>query len=68
MSEASKVTSHFSPVSGSECRHVYSEDGKSLLGVIIKVAKGKYRVQRLDGKVRLKDNLQDAFRTIRRAN
>lgn len=68
MSEATKVTSHFSTVSGSDCRHVFDEDGKKLLGVIIKIGRGKYRVQRVDGKTRTKETLQDAFRTVRRAN
>lgn len=67
MSEATKVQSHFSNVSGSEVRHVYSEDGKSLLGVIYKEGKGKYRIHRMDGKIRHKDTLQASFKTIRRA-
>lgn len=68
MSEATKVKSHFSPVSGSDVRHVFDEDGSRLLGVIIKEGRGKYRVQRMDGKVRMKDTLNDAFKTIRRSN
>ena len=65
---ANKVTSHFSPVSGTDVRHVFDEDGKKLLGVIIKVGRGKYRVQRIDGKVREKESLNEAFKTVRRAN
>ncbi len=65
---ANKVTSHFSPVSGTDVRHVFDEEGKKLLGVIIKVGRGKYRVQRVDGKMRMKDSLTDAFKTVRRAN
>lgn len=65
---ANKVTSHFSSVSGSDVRHVYTEDGKTLLGVIYKMGRGKYRVQRMDGKSREKDSLKEAFQTIRRKN
>jgi hypothetical protein len=68
MSEAKKVSSHFSSVSGSNCRHVFSEDGQTLLGMIFKEGVGKYRVRRVDGKTRVKDTLQEAFRTVRRAN
>lgn len=65
---ANKVTSHFSSVSGSDVRHVYTEDGKTLLGVIYKMGRGKYRVQRIDGKSREKDSLKEAFKTCRRSN
>ena len=65
---ANKVTSHFSSVSGSDVRHVYTEDGKTLLGVIYKMGRGKYRVQRMDGKSREKDSLKEAFKTCRRSN
>lgn len=65
---ANKVTSHFSSVSGSDVRHVYTEDGKTLLGVIYKMGRGKYRVQRIDGKLREKDSLKEAFQTVRRKN
>mgnify|MGYP006951076344 CR=1 FL=1 len=68
MSEATKVSSHFSDVSGSNVRHVFDEDGKSLLGIIFKEGRGKYRVQRIDGKIRTKETLQDAFKTVRRSN
>lgn len=68
MSEATKVKSHFSDVSGSDVRHVYDADGKSLLGIIFKEGRGKYRVQRIDGKVRHKATLNDAFKTVRRSN
>lgn len=68
MSSKTKVISHFSKVTGSDTRHVYSEDGKYLLGMILKMGRGKYRVIRMDGKERTKDTLTDAFKTIRRAN
>lgn len=67
MSKPNKVVSHFSDT-GTDVRHVYSEDGSMLLGVIYKLGRGKYRVLRMDGKTRNKDNLTDAFKTIRRAN
>lgn len=61
--------SHFSAINGTSVRHVYSEDGKSLLGIVYKESKGRYRVQRLsDGKVRHKETLEAAYKTIRRAN
>lgn len=62
-----QAVGHFSPVSGSQCRHVYSPEG-ILLGVIFKREQGGYRVQRMDGKIRIKDKLSDAFKSIRRAN
>ena len=65
---ANKVTSHFSPTSGSDVRHVYSEDGNTLLGIIFKMGRGKYRVQRVDGKSREKSSLAEAFQTVRRKN
>lgn len=65
---AKQVVSHYSDVSGSNVRHVYDENGKTLLGTIFKMGRGKYRVQRMDGKIRFKDTLADAFKTVRRAN
>ncbi len=60
---------HFSAINSTSVRHVYSEDGKSLLGIVYKEGRGRYRVQRLsDGKVRHKDTLEAAYKTIRRAN
>lgn len=58
---------HFSAISGSNCRHVYTQEGR-LLGVIYKQQDGNYRVQRMDGKIRVKDKLADAFKSIKRAN
>lgn len=58
----------FSDVSGTDVRHVYTPEG-TLLGVIRKLAAGGYRTYRTrDGKSRDKATLQEAFRTIRRAN
>ncbi len=65
---SNKVVSHFSETQGSEIRHVYTEDGSRLLGMIMKLGRGKYRVVRMDGKQRDKDTLKEAFKTIRRAN
>lgn len=67
MNKPNKVVSHFSDT-GTDVRHVYSEDGTILLGVIYKMGRGKYRVLRIDGKTRTKETLTDAFKTIRRAN
>lgn len=59
---------HFSELAGTQVRRVYSEEG-TLLGVIRKLEAGGYRVYRqLDGKIRDKRSLKEAFQTIRRAN
>lgn len=62
-----QAVGHFSPVSGSQCRHVYSSEGR-LLGIIVKLERGGYSVQRMDGKQRFKEKLADAFKSIKRAN
>lgn len=62
------VYGHFSAVSGSKVRHMYDANGK-LLGTITKKDGGGYRVFRLlDGKIRDKAYLEDAYKTIRRSN
>lgn len=61
------VTGSFSPTAGSTVRRCFDASG-NFLGVIVKAGKGKYRVQRVDGKTRLKDSLADAFASVRRAN
>lgn len=63
-----KVLSRVSSVVGTDIRHVYTEDGEQLLGMILKMGRGKYRVLRIDGKERTKTTLTEAFKTIRRAN
>lgn len=63
-----KVLSRVSSVVGTDIRHVYTEDGEQLLGMILKMGRGKYRVLRMDGKERTKTTLTEAFKTIRRAN
>lgn len=63
-----KVVSRVSANVGSDIRHVYTEDGSELLGMILKLGRGKYRVLRTDGKERTKETLTEAFKTIRRAN
>lgn len=63
-----KVISRVSRTVGSDIRHVYTEDGQKLLGMILKLGRGKYRVLRMDGKERTKESLTEAFKTIRRAN
>lgn len=52
----------------SNVRHMYDASG-ALLGTITKLSDGTYRVYRLkDGKVRVKEYLEEAFKTIRRSN
>lgn len=63
-----KVISRVSETMGSDIRHVYTEDGQQLLGMILKLGRGRYRVLRMDGKEREKQTLAEAFKTIRRAN
>jgi hypothetical protein len=63
-----KVVSRVSANVGSDIRHVYTEDESELLGMILKLGRGKYRVLRTDGKERIKTTLAEAFKTIRRAN
>jgi hypothetical protein len=61
------IRGEFSTVAGSSTRRMYDKDGK-FLGLIIKV-KGGYRVQRFaDGKIRHKETLKEAFKSIARAN
>lgn len=67
MSKANKVVSRVSATVGSDIRHVYTADGEQLLGMILKLGRGKYRVLRMDGKERTKETLTEAFKTIRRA-
>lgn len=62
------VYGKFSENAGSKVRRVYDASG-NLLGTITKRDDGGYRVVRVrDGKVREKRYLEDAFKTIRRAN
>jgi hypothetical protein len=68
MSKSNKVQVRLSETVGSDIRHVYTADGETSLGIILKVGRGKYRVLRADGKERLKDNLTEAYKTIRRVN
>lgn len=68
MSKSNKVVSRVSANVGSDIRHVYTADGETMLGMILKLGRGKYRVLRMDGKERTKTTLTEAFKTIRRAN
>jgi hypothetical protein len=62
------VKGQFSKISGSRVRHMYTADGQ-ILGTITKLEDGTYRVFRLkDGKIRDKEYLVDAYKTIARAN
>lgn len=56
----------FSAINGSQVRIVYTTDGK-ILGTVRKLDKG-YQVVRVDGKVRTKETLQAAYKSIRRAS
>lgn len=68
MSKSNKVQVRLSEAVGSDIRHVYTADGETSLGIILKVGRGKYRVLRSDGKERTKSTLTEAYRTIRRVN
>lgn len=58
----------FSAINGSNVRIVYTPDGK-ILGTVTKLESSKgYRVTRVDGKVRYKQTLADAYKSIRRSN
>lgn len=60
------IKSEFSTVNGSKVRIVRDIRG-SILGTITKTEDG-YRVTRVDGKVRVKPKLEQAFKSIVRAN
>lgn len=68
MSKSNKVLVRLSENVGSDIRHVYTPDGETSLGIIIKAGRGKYRVLRSDGGERTKSTLTDAYKTIRRKN
>lgn len=58
----------FSSVNGSNVRIVYTNEG-AILGTVTKLGDRKgYRVTRIDGKVRVKQTLADAYKSIRRSN
>lgn len=61
------IKGHFSKTSGSKVRDMYDSDGK-YLGLITKLDDGGYRVIRVDGKQRVKDSLEEAYKSIARAN
>ena len=61
------VKGSFSAINGSDVRIMYTDDGK-ILGTIKKLKDRKgYQVTRIDGKIRVKETLQAAYKTIRRA-
>lgn len=60
------VRGEFSPVAGNTVRRCY-DASNNFLGVIVK-AKHGYRVQRVDGKTRMKATLAEAFASIKRSN
>lgn len=66
MANVKAVVGHFSPVAGNNTRRCYDPSGK-FLGVIVKGKEG-YRVQRVDGKSRVKRTLAEAFASVRRQN
>lgn len=68
MSTIKTVKGNFSTVTGSDTRIVYTTDGK-ILGTVHKLSdKRGYKVVRIDGKVRTKQTLAEAYKTIRRAS
>jgi hypothetical protein len=61
------VKGHFSTVTGSDTRRMFTEDG-TFLGLIVKCREG-YRVSRFqDGKTRIKKTLREAYSSIARQN
>lgn len=67
MAKANSVKGHFSSVTGSDTRRMFSEDG-TFLGLIVKVD-GGYQVRRFqDGKTRVKPTLRQAYASIARSN
>lgn len=61
------VKGHFSTVTGSDTRRMFTQDG-TFLGLIIKTSQG-YKVQRFqDGKTRVKKTLREAYSSIARQN
>lgn len=67
MKTSNVVYGKFSDIGGTGVRHVYDAAG-NLRGVIRKKEAGGYRIYRVDGKVRDKEKLQDAFASIKRQN
>lgn len=66
MAQVDSIKGSFSPVSGNNTRRMFDNRG-NFLGLIIKCSEG-YRVQRLDGKMRVKKTLAQAFASIARSN
>lgn len=66
MASASSVKGQFSPVAGNNTRRVF-DASNNFLGIIVKCKEG-YRVTRLDGKVRIKSTLKEAFASVARSN
>lgn len=63
-----KAVGSFSSINGSDVRIVYTESG-TILGTVKKLKDRKgYQVVRVDGKVRVKETLQAAYKSIRRAS
>lgn len=62
------ISGNFSKTSGSSLREMKDSNG-NFLGYIQKLENGLgYKVIRKDGKIRVKRLLEDAYRTIARAN
>lgn len=66
MAKSAAVKGHFSPIAGNNTRRVY-DNRDNFLGIIVKCSEG-YRITRLDGKVRVKATLAEAFRSVARSN
>ena len=66
MAQTDSIKGSFSPVSGNNTRRMFDDRG-NFLGLIIKQKDG-YRVQRIDGKSRVKKTLAQAFASIARSN
>lgn len=61
------VKGNFSDINGSRVRRMYDSNGV-FLGLITKMDNGNYRVTRMDGKIRIKEYLQDAIKSVARRN
>lgn len=66
MKTSNGVRGKFSPVAGNNTRRCY-DASNNFIGVIVKCREG-YRIQRVDGKTRIKPTLAQAFRSIARQN
>lgn len=60
------VKGQFVENTNNKIRKIYK--GEELVGMITKLDEGGYRITRMDGKVRFRDKLEEAYLTCARAN